>query len=52
MKRMLLYLSLVIFFGMLGVSWLSHGTGVVRNDASRNIFIPDELMMPFQVKAA
>ncbi len=52
MKRMLFYLSLVIFFGMLGVSWLSHGTGVVRNDPERNIFIPEELTMPLQVKAA
>lgn len=52
MKRMLFYLSLVIFFGMLGVSWLSHGTGVVRNDPARNIYIPEELMMSLQVKAA
>lgn len=52
MKRMLLYLSLVIFFGMLGVSWLSHGTGVVRNDPARNIYIPEERMMSLQVKAA
>ena len=52
MKRMLLYLSIVIFFGMLGVSWLSHGTGVVKNDPARNIYIPEELMMSLQVKAA
>lgn len=52
MKRMLLYLSLVIFIGMLGVSWLSHGTGVVKNDPERNIYIPEELMMSLQVKAA
>ena len=29
MKQRLLYLSLIIFIGMLGVSWLTHGTGVV-----------------------
>ena len=52
MKRMLLYLSLVIFFGMLGVSWLSQGTGIVANDPARNIYIPEEPMMSLQVKAA
>ncbi len=52
MKQNLLYLSLVIFFGMLGVSWLSHGTGVIGNDHARNIHIPEELVMPLQVKAA
>lgn len=52
MKRMLLYLSLIIFVGMLGISWLTHGTGVVKNDPARNIHIPERLMMPLQVKAA
>ncbi|MFQ5763581.1 MAG: ethylbenzene dehydrogenase-related protein [Rhodospirillales bacterium] len=52
MKRMLLYLSLIIFVGMLGFSWLTHGTGVVKNDLARNIYIPERMMMPLQVKAA
>ena len=52
MKQRLLYLSLIIFIGMLGVSWLTHGTGVVRNDLARNIYIPERLTMPLQVKAA
>ena len=52
MKRTFLYLSLILFVGTLGVVWGTQGTGVIRNDPSRNIFIPDELMMPFQVKAA
>ena len=52
MKRTFLLLSLAIFAGTLGVVWGTQGTGVIKNDASRNIFIPDELMMPFQVKAA
>lgn len=45
-------LAVVLFLGALLVSWFTHGTGVVRNDIARNIHIPDELTMPFQVKAA
>jgi hypothetical protein len=52
MKKALLYLSVATFLGALGVSWLTHGTGVVQNDTSRNIYIPKELTMPLQVKAA
>jgi hypothetical protein len=52
MKRLLLYLSVVIFLGVLGLSWLTHGTGVIKNDVARNIWIPTELTMPLQVKAA
>ena len=52
MKRALLYLSIAIFLGVLGLSWLTHGTGVVNNDIARNIYIPKELTMPLQVKAA
>jgi hypothetical protein len=52
MKKALLYLSIAIFLGVLGLSWLTHGTGVVSNDITRNIYIPKELMMPLQVKAA
>jgi hypothetical protein len=52
MKRSLLYLSIALFLGVLAISWLTHGTGVVRNDIARNIYIPGELTMPLQVKAA
>jgi hypothetical protein len=52
MKRTLLYLSVLIFVAVLAVSWVTHGTGVVKNDLARNIFIPDDLTMPLQVKAA
>lgn len=52
MKRNLLYASLLIFLGTLGISWLTHGTGIVKNDPARNIYIPRQPMMPFQVKAA
>lgn len=41
-------MSLIAF----AVSWVSYGTGVVRNDPARNIYIPDELDMPLQIKAA
>lgn len=51
MKRTLLYLSVAIFLGVLALSWFTHGTGVIRNDVSRNIYIPNELTMPLQVKA-
>ena len=52
MKKASLYLSIAIFLGVLGLSWLTHGTGVVKNDIARNIYIPKELTMPLQVKAA
>ena len=51
-NRNLLYVSLLIFLGTLGISWLTHGTGIVKNDPTRNIYIPRQPMMPFQVKAA
>jgi hypothetical protein len=52
MKKELLYLSIAIFLGVLGLSWPTHGTGVVINDIARNIYIPKDLTMPLQVKAA
>lgn len=52
MRRTLLGLCIAIFIAVLGLSWFTHGTGVIKNDISRNIFIPTELTMPLQVKAA
>jgi hypothetical protein len=52
MRKALIYVSIAIFLGALGLSWLTHGTGVVRNDIARNIYIPKDLTMPLQVKAA
>ena len=52
MTRRALYLSIVIFVGVLVASWFTNGMGVIRNDIARNIYIPDELLMPLQVKAA
>jgi hypothetical protein len=34
------------------LSWVTHGTGVVHNDPKRNIAIPSQLLVPFQVQAA
>lgn len=52
MQRYGILAALLLFLGTLAVSWFTHGTGTVRNDISRNIYIPDELTMPLQVKAA
>ena len=51
-KASLLSLAVALFVAVLAVSWLFHGTGVVRGDAARSIHIPDELVMPLQVKVA
>jgi hypothetical protein len=48
----LLYASLAIFLSMIVLTVATEGTGVIRNDPSRNIYIPEELIMPLQVKAA
>jgi hypothetical protein len=37
---------------MLLLSWVFHGSGVVRNDLERNIYIPETLTIPLQVQAA
>jgi hypothetical protein len=52
MRRFGLYVAVAFFLGALGLSWLTHGTGVIANDLSRNIFIPKDLTLPLQVKAA
>ena len=45
-------IAVALFVVVLALSWLFHGTGVIRNDPERNIYIPKELTMPLQVKAA
>ncbi len=52
MKRMLLNAAVALFVLMLILSWLFHGTAVIKNNLTRNIFIPETLTMPLQVKAA
>lgn len=52
MRRSYAAISVVIFSGLLVLAWITHGTGVVRNDPESNIFIPEELTTALQVKAA
>ena len=52
MKNTFLYVALAVFVTSLGIAWATQGRGVVKNDAARNIYIPEELTMPLQVKAA
>ena len=52
MRRIGLYAALILFVGALGLSWLTHGTGVIKNDTSQNIYIPKDLTMPLQVMVA
>jgi hypothetical protein len=41
-----------VFLGSLLLALLTHSTGVVRNDATRNLWIPDELTLPLQLQVA
>ena len=52
MRRLALYLLPALFVGILVASWVTHGTGVIKNDLARNIFIPETLTTQLQVKAA
>ncbi|WP_300297394.1 ethylbenzene dehydrogenase-related protein [Ferrovibrio sp.] len=52
MQRISLYAALVIFLGALGLSWLTHGNGVVRDDPKHHISIPKQLTVPLEVWAA
>ncbi len=45
-------LAVALFIVTLVLAWVFHGTGVVKDDLERRIYIPDELTMPLQVKAA
>ena len=38
--------------GLLVAAWVTHGTGIVKDDPERNIVIPDALECTLQVKAA
>ena len=50
-RRALIFVT-ALFGAALLLSYLSHGTGVVRNDTARNIWIPSELTMPLQLRVA
>ncbi len=52
MRRTAIYAAVALFMGVLGVSWLTHGRGVVHNDPARHISIPQALTVPLQVQAA
>lgn len=54
MTRQTTYLaaSAAIFSGLLVAAWVTHGTGIVRDDPERNIVIPGELDSTLQVKVA
>ncbi|BDG71745.1 ethylbenzene dehydrogenase-related protein [Roseomonas fluvialis] len=52
MRRIGLVSGLVVFGGALGLSWWTHGSGVVRDDPSRHISIPQALTVPLTVQVA
>jgi len=52
MRTTILATSVAIFSGLLVLAWVTHGTGIVRDDPERNISIPKELTTSLQVKAA
>ncbi len=51
-KQPLLISALAIFVDALGLSWLTHGRGVVKDDPAQHIAIPSTLTVPLQVQAA
>jgi hypothetical protein len=52
LRRQGLPIALVLFCAGLLLSWVTHGTGVVKDDPKRNISIPKQLSVPLQVQAA
>ncbi|MGK7867695.1 ethylbenzene dehydrogenase-related protein [Falsiroseomonas sp. E2-1-a20] len=44
--------GLVVFGSALGLSWWTHGSGVVHDDAARHISIPQALTVPLTVQVA
>jgi hypothetical protein len=52
MRRLGLLASGALFVGALGYSWLTHGTGVIRNDPERHISVPAALTVPLRVQVA
>lgn len=51
-QRTGLLAALALFGGGLLLTWVTHGTGTVKDDPARNISIPKELTVPLQVQAA
>lgn len=51
-RQTLAYPAVAIFLGALGLSWFTHGRGVVADDPKKHIAIPSPLTIPLQVQAA
>ncbi|MDP3886842.1 ethylbenzene dehydrogenase-related protein [Hydrogenophaga sp.] len=47
-----LLVAVALLGGALLLSWITHGTGVIRDDPKRNISVPRQLTVPLQVQAA
>lgn len=52
MRRIGLFSGLVVFGAALGLSWWTHGSGVVHDDPARHISIPQALTVPLAVQVA
>ena len=51
-SRTRLLIGVALFGGALLMSWLTHGTGVIKDDPKRSISVPKQLTVPLQVQAA
>lgn len=51
-QQALVYPAVAVFVGVLGLSWFTHGKGVVHNDPAHHISVPTPLTMPMEVQAA
>lgn len=51
-SRTWLLIGVALFGGALLMSWLTHGTGVIKDDPKRSISVPRQLTVPLQVQAA
>ncbi len=51
-RQALVYPAVAVFLGAIGLSWITHGQGVVHNDPAHHVAIPSPLTVPLQVQAA
>jgi hypothetical protein len=51
-RQSALLIVTLLFVAALFLALLTHGTGVIRNDPDRSIWIPKELTMPLQLQVA
>ncbi len=52
MRQTGLLASVALLLGAFGLSWFTHGTGVIRNDPERHISVPSTLTVPMRVQVA